>query len=270
MLVNADSMTARRFDRGFTLIELLVVIAIIAILAALLLPSLTRAKASAKSAECKSNLRQIGIGLSLYVDQFEAYPQSMKAISQSATSYAQPSWLEILLPFCGGSSKLFVCPASRYAPYRSNDDTSPDYRYNSFGTARHPWFQHPLSDEWTGFGLGVLRSGNSVYSVRESRVLAPSDMIAIGDMGHSNYYDDLNLVYAPIGGFGWPGGEVSTHSDGRRSNAVFCDGHVESSDANRIPQESIVNGFVPFKFKPDEAHAKRWNNDNQPHPETWR
>jgi prepilin-type N-terminal cleavage/methylation domain-containing protein len=63
-----------RLNSGFTLIELLVVIAVTAILASLLLPSLSRAKLSAEAAVCKSNLRQVGLGLQMYLGDFHSYP----------------------------------------------------------------------------------------------------------------------------------------------------------------------------------------------------
>jgi len=77
----------------------------------------------------------------------------------------------------------------------------------------------------------------------------PNDMIAIGEFE----------------GFGFPAFAPYTDYHGRGRNAVFCDGHVESSNPDRIPKIASTLYF----FKPDEAHAKRWNNDNQPHPETW-
>src|SRR2546427_2389163 len=67
-------IATKAWPTGFTLIELLVVIAIIAILAALLLPALTRAKTRAQATKCKSQLRQFGLGLSMYIGDFGKYP----------------------------------------------------------------------------------------------------------------------------------------------------------------------------------------------------
>ncbi len=67
-------------QQGFTLVELLVVIAIIAILSALLLPAVNRAREAAKQARCLSNLRQIGFGWQMYLQDFGAFPPNTEIL----------------------------------------------------------------------------------------------------------------------------------------------------------------------------------------------
>ena len=99
---------------SFTLIELLVVIAIIAILAAMLLPALGKARERAKAAGCMSNLKQLGTAMTMYIDDYRTYPY------QQSTSVAKQEWDMRLLPYLGlpagvkpkAQYKGFHCPAA--------------------------------------------------------------------------------------------------------------------------------------------------------------
>jgi hypothetical protein len=50
---------------------------------------------------------------------------------------------------------------------------------------------------------------------------------------------------------------------------LFCDAHVEAEKSELIQRRQYPNSYYANSFVPDEAHAKRWNYDNEPHPETW-
>jgi len=98
------TLSRTRAKRGFTLIELLVVIAIIAVLVALLLPAVQQAREAARASQCRNNLKQIGLGLHSYHEQFGTFPPLCvfsgwdTAPVHSATDQAAYAWGAFLLP----------------------------------------------------------------------------------------------------------------------------------------------------------------------------
>jgi len=111
----------RRGRKAFTLIELLVVIAIIAILAAMLLPALARAKAKGRQTVCLSNMHQIGIALQLYEGDYQRTPPNASQVpdfmNPNATGW-QNNCLYAISPFLqasqkGPSSVVYCCPEAK-------------------------------------------------------------------------------------------------------------------------------------------------------------
>src|SRR2546427_12816736 len=111
----------------------MVVIAIIGILAALLLPVLSNAKASARRIQCTSNLHQVGISLGVYVDDLKRYPPF---VFSAGLPYRSNYWDAQLLPYAGGSKGVFLCPAQtgRFAGASNNCNYQLISIYGTFGT----------------------------------------------------------------------------------------------------------------------------------------
>ena len=122
-----------RLQAAFTLIELLVVIAIIGVLAALLLPTFGRAKESARGTACLSNLRQIGIGLQLYVQENNNRMPHLRDRSFDTNSPVIPlPTADVALSNHVGNVRVFECPSDRMAHQASLfAQTGSSYGWNS-------------------------------------------------------------------------------------------------------------------------------------------
>jgi prepilin-type N-terminal cleavage/methylation domain-containing protein/prepilin-type processing-associated H-X9-DG protein len=119
--------------RGFTLIELLVVIAIIAILAAILFPVFARAREKARQTSCLSNLKQLGLALMMYAQDYdETYPAVAAVVFNGSSWETQvfSPWRPALEPYVK-NTQVFYCPSkANRSGYTDNDNT--DYCLNGY------------------------------------------------------------------------------------------------------------------------------------------
>jgi prepilin-type N-terminal cleavage/methylation domain-containing protein/prepilin-type processing-associated H-X9-DG protein len=233
-------------NTAFTLIELLVVIAIIAILAAILFPVFARARENARKASCMSNLKQIGIAVMMYVQDYdETYP--------AANLYATPQrfWYNVIDPYAK-SKQVFVCPdvgvAGGYGNYYNDDGTraSNDYAWNICGTAA-------TGNIGNGFGYyyGTYCTPSPGFGpVKLSTVQEASTTILITDPPSNGYaaasaYGRGNATedYMPVlhGGQAFSSSAATVTDFSGGGNYLFADGHVKFLQANIAYCSSMWN-----------------------------
>jgi prepilin-type N-terminal cleavage/methylation domain-containing protein/prepilin-type processing-associated H-X9-DG protein len=201
-----DRFPIKRDLKGFTLIELLVVIAIIAILAAILFPVFARARENARRAACLSNLKQIGLGIMMYSQDYdEHYPvQTNYQISNYATS-ASPNWIVEIQPYVK-SWQLFVCPSA-------TDATSGAPSGNS-------------KTNYLGNGVVLQRS------LSLAAIDSPASIILASEISTNSYWSFLrpgssDMTASPPKYSYWiyDSNYSNLHFDG--GNLLFADGHVK-------------------------------------------
>lgn len=276
-------------SRAFTLVELLVVVAIIAILAALLLPALNRAKQSAHRVKCASNLQQIELATTLYIADCGAYPFYWTDYGQYNYSSGGDIWSAPLAGYAGSNvwwSGVYRCPGT------------PDHVWTSISISLNAHLNPPagFSASLTPSSYGVNSQGTDIYTpqglcgvfpdqgsplpqtippLREVDILAPSDMIAFGDasivqaykglppqLWEGNWSGTLNFTEYPYLDSLAPerrlsGLRIEAQRHHGLFNVAFCDAHVEAPKPQKL-----------FGVAPDLT--KRWNRDHQPHTDAWK
>jgi prepilin-type N-terminal cleavage/methylation domain-containing protein/prepilin-type processing-associated H-X9-DG protein len=245
--------------RAFTLIELLVVIAVIAILVALLIPVLSRGKEQAQSVSCKNHLHQMGLAMEMYISDHNIYPPGLGVGAPFKT------WPDLLAAYnpVPWTNMAWQCPT-----YIAEGGTV-ERKLSQLGGGRFAWRALGSyaynADGMTGFkmsgkilmmgpglGLGMLS-----LKVPDDRIVAPSEMYAIGDtrpaLNRNTNGCNGQILMWPWKLFGKPVEMKPPHANGY--NLLFADGHV-----SLIKQKDYL--YPP-------RTAQNWNHDHQLHPESW-
>jgi prepilin-type processing-associated H-X9-DG protein len=202
---------------------LLVVIAIIAILASMLLPALSQARAKARAISCTSRMHQIGLAVQLYANDSDnmILPAFMAPAGAAQSWWGDPLWSHLVLPYIGEDRELLACPAA--PEHRFTEWLDPDRGYLTIGT------------NYVTATPDVAPNGRSFSDVRK-----PSCAAHFGDtvsgpasQGYRGYW------FLGTRACGSPQYFDSRHSGG--ANILFMDSHAERMSEGKLNARDDIN-----------------------------
>ena len=276
--MHTSPRNSRTLDKGsaFTLIELLVVIAIIAILAAILFPVFARARENARKTSCLSNLKQIGLGLLQYSQDYDEklVEKQYGGETWSSVSPDRHKWMDSIFPYVK-SEQIFICPSdSPFATAGSSggNGNSPYVYYKNFNPATQGYLGGSDNGSYGSYSINAYygsggagpANGTAMSQLQDpAKTIWAADGFRFGGWYEANGYEFCfgENESPPFNFFEDRQGRAALTRYGTAvterhlgmTNVLFTDGHAKALKEDAITKRATngTNAFAAWSLDDD-------------------